>query len=76
MTQNERVIRHLQDFGSITSWESFSEYGITRLSAIIYNLKEMGFLFNDEWITTVNRYAEPTSFKKYILLGNIYTENY
>lgn len=68
-TQKDRVLRHLQDFGNITSWESFKEYGITRLSAIIYMLKRDGYIFGEEWISTKNRYNEKTSFKKYILKG-------
>ena len=68
LTQKARVLRHLRDFGSITSWESFTEYGITRLSAIIYNLKHIdGYDFDEEWQTRINRYGEKTSFKKYIL---------
>ena len=50
MTQKDRILRHLKDYGHITSWESFSEYGITRLSAIIYNLKHIdGYSFDEEW---------------------------
>lgn len=68
LTQKDRVLRHLKDFGSITSWESFTEYSITRLSAIIYNLKHIdGYDFDEEWQTRINRYGEKTSFKKYIL---------
>lgn len=68
LTQKDRVLRHLKDFGSITSWESFTEYSITRLSAIIYNLKHIdGYEFDEEWQTRINRYGEKTSFKKYIL---------
>lgn len=68
MTQKDRILRHLIDYGFITSWEAFEEYGITRLSAIIYNLKHKDNLnFKDEWLCRQNRYGENTSFKKYIL---------
>ena len=63
------ILRHLKDFGSITSWKSFADYGITRLSAIIYKLKHIdGYDFSEEWQTCINRYGEKTSFKKYILI--------
>ena len=42
MTQAQVVLKHLQEKGSITSIESISLYGITRLSAIIYNLRKAG----------------------------------
>lgn len=67
MTQIDRILRHLKEYGSITSLESFREYGATRLSAIIYILKERGYKFDEEWITKNNRYGEKTTFKKYIL---------
>lgn len=40
MTHEERVIRHLKEYKSITSWEAIQEYGITRISAYIYNLRK------------------------------------
>lgn len=67
MNQSERVLRHLRDSGSITSFEAIREYGFTRLSAIIFNLKKDGYRFEDEMIGTVNRYGEKVSFKRYIL---------
>ena len=39
MNKTMAVLKHLEDFGSITSWEAIKEYGATRLSAIIYNLR-------------------------------------
>lgn len=67
MTQVERIEKHLKEFGSITTWESFEEYGITRLSARIKDLKARGYDFDEEWLTRKNRYGRPVSFKKYIL---------
>lgn len=67
LTQADRVLRHLQKYGSITSLESFKEYGVSRLSAIIFNLKQANYQFEEEWITQKNRYGEKTTFKKYIL---------
>lgn len=43
MTQNQTILRHLQDHGHITSLESFGTYRITRLSARIYDLRRMGY---------------------------------
>ena len=42
MKQNSQVndvIKHLKMYGSITSIEAFEYYGITRLSGIIYRLR-------------------------------------
>lgn len=69
MTQNEMILDYLNKNGSITTYESFTELFITRLSARIHDLKKMGYEFNEEWITKKNRYGKNCSFKKYILRG-------
>ena len=70
MTKRERVLKHLQEFGSITSWEAIKEYGETRLAATIHELKrKYHYVFNDEWVEFIDRYGFPGKFKKYILIG-------
>ena len=41
-TQNEMVLEFIQKAGSITAKEAFTELGITRLSARIFDLRKMG----------------------------------
>ncbi len=67
MTQKDRVLRHLQDYGSITTWEAIQDYGITRLSQMILLLRQQGLNVQDEWLSAKNRYGEQARFKKYIL---------
>lgn len=38
-SQINDVLKHLKAYGSITSLEAFETYGITRLSGIIYRLR-------------------------------------
>ena len=66
-TQNDMILRHLQDYGSITTWEAIQEYGVTRLSARISDIKDMGYIITDEWQSSLNRYGEMVSYKKYSL---------
>lgn len=42
MNQKDRVLEHLAQFGSITSMEAITRYKITRLSAVIFDLKHKG----------------------------------
>lgn len=42
-TQNIKILNHLKH-GSITSWEAIQKYHITRLSARVYELKQMGYV--------------------------------
>lgn len=43
MTQKEMVLNHLKKHGAITSWEAIMEYGITRLSDVIFRLRKDGY---------------------------------
>lgn len=65
MTQTERIIRHLQDYGSISSLEALREYGIMRLASRISDLKKAGIPIRREMVTRKNRYGENTSFARY-----------
>lgn len=67
MTQCERILRHMQDYGGITQAEAFTEYGISRLGARIYDLKAAGARIKSETVTGRNRYGEPISFSRYSL---------
>ena len=68
-THYDRVLKHLQDHNSITSLEAFRDYGITRLSAIIYLLRRDGWKINSENVGCKNRYGKMVYFAKYMLVG-------
>jgi hypothetical protein len=57
----------LEDFGSITSLEAMSEYGIMRLASRIADLKGQGYPIVSERVTGKNRYEETTSYSVYRL---------
>lgn len=67
MTQCERIIRHLNDFGRITSREAMMEYGIYRLASRISDLKKQGYIFDVTFESGKNRYGETTSYAVYRL---------
>lgn len=66
-TQNERILRHLSDYGSITSLEAINEYGIMRLASRISDLKNMGYPITSEVEAVKNRYQETCYIKRYSL---------
>ena len=41
--QTQQVLDHLNRFGSITSFEAIMQYRITRLAAVIFELKRLGY---------------------------------
>ena len=67
MAQCERILRHLQDYGSITQAEAVTEYGCYRLGARIWDLKAQGVPIKSETVTGKNRYGERTCFARYSL---------
>lgn len=67
MTQNEMVLKHLKEIGTLTSMEAFERYGITRLSARISNLREMGIPISTKTITSKNRFGQTTNYAEYRL---------
>ena len=64
-----RVLRHLKEKGHITSLEAFREYGLTRLSAVIFNLRQDGFDIASDKVGRKNRYGKMVYFAKYTLRG-------
>ena len=66
MTQQARVMRYMQDYGSITSLEAFRDLGITRLSGVIFDLRK-SYVINSKTERSRNRYGEKTSYSRYYL---------
>lgn len=67
MTQIERILRHLQDGGTLTQAEAFQQYGIGRLSSRICELRKAGYPIEREFATAKNRYGEPVTYCRYSL---------
>lgn len=67
MTQNERVLAYIQDFGSISPLEAVADIGCYRLSARIKDLRDMGYNIFSKYETGKNRYGTTTRFCRYFL---------
>ena len=70
ITQNDKVLRHMKEHGSITTMEEFTEYGITRLAARIADLKASGYAISSAFEVGKNRYGEPVNYARYSLEGD------
>lgn len=69
-TQCDRILRHLKDYGVITSREAFNEYGIMRLAARISDLRRKGYHICKRTKTGTNRYNESVSYAEYFMEDN------
>lgn len=63
MNKTRAVLEHLQKHGNITSWEAIQQYKATRLSAIIFNLR------NHYDIDTIMMEGEDSRYGKYVYKG-------
>ena len=65
MTQCDKILKYINDFGSITSYEAYAELGITQLGARIFELEDEGYVFRKETVESKNRYGEKVQYKRY-----------
>lgn len=59
-----RVINYMREFGSITSFEAFTELGCTRLSEYIRQAR-LTLNIKDKWEKTTNRWGNKVEYKRY-----------
>ena len=67
ITKTMMVLNHLKKHGEITSMEAIENYGATRLSAIIFNLRKKGYDIDTVDVHGVDRYGNSVTYGRYIL---------
>lgn len=70
MNKTEKVLEHLRTHGSITSLEAIELYGATRLSAIIFSLRNRRIRINTIDLPFVDRFGTKSTYGKYVLVEN------
>ena len=65
MTQTERVLDYLTQFGSITALEAMRDLGIMHLSSRITELRQRGYPVERDMIEVKNRFGEKTRVARY-----------
>lgn len=71
MNKTEKIMLYLQEEKHINSWEAIQKFGATRLSAIIFNLRnKYNMNIRSQKRQFVDRYGEKTYFVDYILEEN------
>ena len=66
-SQCERIIKYLNEFGSITQLEALQDLGIMRLASRISEIRKNGVNICGDIIEVKNRYGEICRIKKYKL---------
>lgn len=67
-TQCQQVLEHLQKKCGITAFEAFKLYGITRISARIYELRKRGYKIIGCDRETVDQRGKKINFVEYRLV--------
>lgn len=67
LNQKQKVLRHLQEQGSINPHQALFDYSIMRLAAVIFDLKEEGHDIVTELVRSTNKFKEPVTYAKYRL---------
>lgn len=67
MTQTERILQYMSDFGSITQLDAIRDLGVMRLASRICDIEKQGIHVNRHMETSKNRYGEKTSYMRYYL---------
>ena len=70
-SQISDVVKHLRKYKSITSYEAIKKYGATRLSGIIFILRDKGFGIETEMTQGKNRYGHISNYAVYHLVKDI-----
>ena len=64
-TQCERILKYIEENGSITQLDALRELGCMRLASRISDLKRQGVPVKRTMETAKNRYGEPISYARY-----------
>ena len=62
-----RIIKYMKKHNGITSQDAFKHLGITRLSARIKELRELGYDISTIMVDGTNRFGEPVRYGLYKL---------
>lgn len=68
MSQKHEVLAYLKTGKSITSYEAFTKWGITRISAVIHKLKSEGYPIGRDDIEVVTCKGKRTTIGQWYLI--------
>lgn len=65
MTQHERILKYIDDYGSISPFEAFRDLGITKLATRVSELIRDGYPISKKQEKARNRYGESVTYMRY-----------
>lgn len=71
MTQGERIIQYMKEFGSISPMEAYRDLGITKLATRISEMRAEGMEFDQRMEKKKNRYGDKVHYMRYWFKGEM-----
>lgn len=65
MTQHQLILAHIDTYGSITPFEAFAEYGITKLATRVSELRRQGHQIVKVFEEGRNRFGQKVHYVRY-----------
>lgn len=63
----KEILHYLENNEYLTSMVAWENWGVTRLAAIIHNLRKAGYNIDTVRVDTITRFGEHTNYARYIL---------
>ena len=67
ITQHDRVLQYMKQFGSITTLDAYRDLGITKLTTRISEMRKMGMRIIGTPETVENRFGDKCHINRYTL---------
>lgn len=71
MTQCERILQYMKEFGSISPMEAYRVLGVTKLATRISEMRSAGMEFDQRMEKRKNRYGDKVHYMRYWLKGEM-----
>lgn len=72
MTQKERIVKYIDDYGSISPLEAFRDLGVTKLATKISEMRRDGQDFDQKYEKAQNRFGETVYYMRYYRKGALH----
>ena len=69
MTQCQKILNYMKEYGSITPLDALKEFGCMRLAARISDLTHRGYRIESNIESSLNRNGEKVHFARYYLVA-------
>lgn len=69
VTQNEKILAYIEEYGSITPLDALREFSCMRLASRISDLKRAGYEVQKTMEVSTNKLGEPVRYARYTIGG-------